>query len=383
MADAIFQWMGPGNYTSSATQGTIPSVSAANAGIYVLTVTSPAGCLTRDTATVIIKPLPSAAITGNTPCRLQTLQLDNNNTLSGSSYLWTNRNGFTSSQQNVSISPYNYADTGFYYLTVSTNGCLAKDSIDAGLRDIPAIRFIINGGICVNTESTQLDAADTSGLEGAGIFSGPGVSSAGVFIPSAAGVGASVIRYTYTGTDGCSGYKEQAISVYPVPVVTTLPGVSIWAGGSVLLNTTVTGNISSVTWSPTTGLNDPDILSPLATPLVSTHYIITVTSDSGCVVQDTTVIKVLKGITIPNAFSPNGDGINDKWMIDNLSGFAESTVDIFDRYGKKVFSSKGYTTPWDGNYNGKPLPVATYYYVITISDGYHRQTYSGWVVLLR
>jgi gliding motility-associated-like protein len=73
---------------------------------------------------------------------------------------------------------------------------------------------------------------------------------------------------------------------------------------------------------------------------------------------------VEKPILAPNAFSPNGDGINDKWMIQNIEFFPNCTVRVFNRYGQMVFSSTGYEVPWDGTLNGKPLPVGTFYYII-------------------
>jgi len=88
-----------------------------------------------------------------------------------------------------------------------------------------------------------------------------------------------------------------------------------------------------------------------------------------------------KTLDIPNAFSPNGDGINDRWEIKALSGYPDCTVEVFNRWGQAVYSSKGYRSPWDGRYKSDLLPVATYYYVITSTPG--ASPYKGWVVLLR
>lgn len=80
-------------------------------------------------------------------------------------------------------------------------------------------------------------------------------------------------------------------------------------------------------------------------------------------------LEIVSGdISTPNTFTPNGDGINDTWDIKNLNLYAGCTVEVLNRYGQKVFYTKGYPTPWDGTLNGKQLPVGTYYYIIKIKS---------------
>ncbi|MCC8423439.1 MBG domain-containing protein [Mucilaginibacter sp. UR6-11] len=71
-----------------------------------------------------------------------------------------------------------------------------------------------------------------------------------------------------------------------------------------------------------------------------------------------------KAVIVTNTFTPNGDGVNDTWDIQNIAQYPECTVEIFSRYGNKVFYSLGYPNPWNGQYNGAALPVGTYYYII-------------------
>jgi gliding motility-associated-like protein len=70
---------------------------------------------------------------------------------------------------------------------------------------------------------------------------------------------------------------------------------------------------------------------------------------------------------ITNAFTPNGDGINDYWQIKNIQNYASATVQVFNRYGQLLFESKGYARPWDGTYNGQKLPAGVYYYIINLN----------------
>ncbi|MFD0751615.1 gliding motility-associated C-terminal domain-containing protein [Mucilaginibacter calamicampi] len=85
-------------------------------------------------------------------------------------------------------------------------------------------------------------------------------------------------------------------------------------------------------------------------------------------------------ITIPNAFTPNGDGINDIWDIVNLDSYANITVTIFNRYGTSVYFSNGYEVAWDGNYKGSKAPAGTYYYIIT---GVNKKKLAGYVTVIR
>jgi len=86
-------------------------------------------------------------------------------------------------------------------------------------------------------------------------------------------------------------------------------------------------------------------------------------------------------ITPPNTFTPNGDGINDVWLIAGLDTYPGCSVAVYNRYGLQIFLSKGYTRPWDGTDNGKELPTGTYYYVIDLDQ--HRPKVAGYVAVIK
>ncbi len=86
-------------------------------------------------------------------------------------------------------------------------------------------------------------------------------------------------------------------------------------------------------------------------------------------------------LVIYNAFSPNGDGKNEEWHIRGIQAYPNCVVKVFNTWGNQVFSSKGYTQPWDGTYNGKTLPAGTYYYIIELEPG--GKTYSGSVNIVK
>ncbi|HTK21608.1 MAG TPA: gliding motility-associated C-terminal domain-containing protein, partial [Mucilaginibacter sp.] len=89
----------------------------------------------------------------------------------------------------------------------------------------------------------------------------------------------------------------------------------------------------------------------------------------------------MSAVSIPNAFTPNGDGINDYWSLKGMENNPNSLVQILTRYGQKVFESKGYEHPFDGTYGGKELPTGVYYYIINL--GTNCNILSGNVTLIR
>ncbi|HSC39762.1 MAG TPA: gliding motility-associated C-terminal domain-containing protein, partial [Chitinophagaceae bacterium] len=151
--------------------------------------------------------------------------------------------------------------------------------------------------------------------------------------------------------------------------------------GSVVLEATASGNQLSYSWTPVSNLDNPKLLNPTCTAPADITYLLTATSADGCSASDDVVVKILKNIKVPNAFSPNGDGINDTWVIQYLDSYPGCTVDVFNRYGQSVYHSTGYTKPWDGRVNGQPLPIGTYYWIINPKNG--RQQVNGAVTIIR
>jgi gliding motility-associated-like protein len=123
------------------------------------------------------------------------------------------------------------------------------------------------------------------------------------------------------------------------------------------------------------------MLRPSLVAQYNQTYTLSATGDGNCTATDTMTVKILKPITVPNSFSPNGDGINDQWVIPNLADYQNCKVEVFNRYGQLVFQSSGYGKSWDGTYKGSPVPFATYYYIITLNYGF--QPVTGSVTIVR
>ena len=246
------------------------------------------------------------------------------------------------------------------------------------LKATPDISFPAVTPVCADAFSFQLPASVSNMTGGASVFSGTGTNSNGLFTPQAAGT--YVIRLTYNALNGCSNFKEQTVTVYPVPVVSAGPDKFVLEGGSAMLNGAATGNSLTYLWPPNY-LNSAVILQPVITPVNDATYTLKATSAEGCSASDEVFVKLLKTPTIPNVFTPNGDGINDTWVIQYLESYPGATVDVFNRYGSLVYHSVGYTKAWDGSFDGKQMPAGTYYYIINPKNG--RKQLSGFVDIVR
>lgn len=185
-----------------------------------------------------------------------------------------------------------------------------------------------------------------------------------------------------TGNNGCpSDTMSKFVTVYKNPTVDAGPNIVLLENTIGTLNPTVSGNGLQFLWAPSKYLSSSNVLGPLTAPLESITYTLTATGTGGCTASDTIHVKVLKRFSIPNAFSPNGDGINDTWIIHYLNDYPGCSVAVFNRFGHPVFSSTGYATPWNGTSKGGTLPVGTYYYIINPKNGLDKLT--GSVTILK
>jgi len=104
----------------------------------------------------------------------------------------------------------------------------------------------------------------------------------------------------------------------------------------------------------------------------SEEYWVTVENEYGCSATDSITVSVYGKLKVPNAFTPGGDQVNERWSIPALSLYPNCTIQVFDRHGKMVFRSQGYDDGdyWDGtDRNGKKVPMDSYYYIIKLGNG--------------
>ncbi|MBK8497484.1 MAG: gliding motility-associated C-terminal domain-containing protein [Flavobacteriales bacterium] len=110
------------------------------------------------------------------------------------------------------------------------------------------------------------------------------------------------------------------------------------------------------------------------------YFVLTVSLGQCASISDTVLLHV-DDLFIPEGYSPNGDGVNDRWEITGISAFPGSSLKVFNRWGQLVYESDSYNNEWDGHaLYGRELPDATYFYVLNLSSD---RTYNGHVILKR
>lgn len=175
--------------------------------------------------------------------------------------------------------------------------------------------------------------------------------------------------------------EEIDINVDQVPFVEAGGDIRIEEDELITLNGE--SSVSTVAWSPASLISDPSSLSPEFVSADYGNYTFTLTATNGmCSSTDEIIVSVVRPFAIPNAFTPNNDGDHDSWVISGMEGFSDIWIKVYNRWGNIVFDELNPSEPWDGTMNDKPLPVATYYYVIYLNDG-SQKTMEGNVSIIR
>jgi gliding motility-associated-like protein len=158
------------------------------------------------------------------------------------------------------------------------------------------------------------------------------------------------------------------IHVYPRPAFTAGPDRVILAGSQAMLIATAADSNLVYSWSPTDNLDNTTGLNPVASPATDKLYSLTAVSLAGCTATDQVLVRVIAGIFVPTAFTPNNDGKNDRWRIPFLDPVWGATVSVYNRYGQQVYKVSGAMVDWDGKLNGQPQPTGVYVYQVRFRD---------------
>jgi gliding motility-associated-like protein len=154
------------------------------------------------------------------------------------------------------------------------------------------------------------------------------------------------------------------LSVHPLPPLSLwVSGKNISKGRYVSFVATGTGDFK---WHPAKKVEDSTAASTSAKIMDTTQFILTLTSALGCTSSDTVIINAIEDFYVdaPIVLSPNGDGFNDYFVIENIDTYPENKVQVVDRTGKIIFEKQNYRNDWNGYINNRILVKDSYFYVI-------------------
>jgi gliding motility-associated-like protein len=248
--------------------------------------------------------------------------------------------------------------TTYIVSTVGENGCIGIDTIT-----VEVFEFASQVGpedfICFGDELQLLADGGVS----YDWFPAEGLSCTDCPDPLASPSQTQTYSVVITSADGCVDTQRTTVFINPLPFVDAWPDTTIFQGEDVLLNASPG---VSVSWSPSETLDDPGSFNPLANPLVTTTYTLTLTDQNGCINVDSATVEVLEllEIFIPTAFSPNGDGVNDELFVINRGIGTLEEFSIYNRYGQLVFTTNDINQGWDGRFDGKDQELGSYVVVL-------------------
>ena len=363
--NSTFEWTGP-NMFNSTNQN--PNVT--EPGIYSLTVTGENHCQTTINSTEVFEdrtpPIVSVAIPDNLNCANETVTLDATGSDSGMDFQfqWTTADGNIRDFENT-LQPM-VDQPGVYTLTIlnTQNGC--EDSTGASVIyeeiGLENAEVSVNAPACWGDENGSIEITSVSGGIEPYLYSlnGGEFSDLNEFNPLPSGLYDLQIQ----DVNGCEWFSEIVIpaaqpilfSVNPTP-----DNLNIVLGDSIELSLNVSvGNdkVDSIIWSPNIH-GSPS--NPILKPIKTTQYSIEILTQNGCQTKTdfTVFVDTNRPVFVPNAFSPNGDGVNDILTVFGGPQIAKiNQFSVFDRWGQTVFEAANFNPNetgigWDGKFRGE------------------------------
>jgi gliding motility-associated-like protein len=347
----IAPWTAPNNNTGSDITGTITITAQLNDCPEI-----------TDVFTVTISPTPEFTFTLNPEtgldCFGNPVTIQGSVVPAGSTVSWTGPSIISGGNTPSPV----VGDPGDYEITMtSANGCSSTETVNmepptdisitnSTVLDVPCFNGS-NGGISVQTDnSNNVDYAWTPSLPNEGTVTG---------------LTAGTYSLTVTNDDGCEDNATFIVNEGPIIAITETDSVGSEcneSNGS--LSVIATGGAGGFSYSWDSGSN-----SATQNNIDAGIYEVTVTDDAGCSLSAILDLgcNPLIPIVVPQFISPNLDGKNEVWQIQNIEQYPEIQVTVYNRWGNVVYEAQPYNNDWNGHYKGtnaEPLPAATYFWVV-------------------
>ncbi|MCB0532856.1 MAG: gliding motility-associated C-terminal domain-containing protein [Lewinellaceae bacterium] len=351
-----------------------------SAGVYVETFITPDGCDSVVTLTLTVEDINDFQLTGDTvicpgdSATLRTVDLF-------ASYNWST--GVTTPTTKV-------GKAGWYAVTVtSALGCTDINSIYVAQPQI-LLDIQRTDPLCFGDRNGRIDFTQ---LQGATPFQFSLNGSPFQADSSFTSLPSDTYDIRVQDSIGCLSELTLQLQAPPLLTVDVGPGLTLDFGDSTQLQATTNLPVVSWQWEPPEGLSCLDCPSPLAIPPANTSYTVTVTDANGCTAVASVAIRLVteRRVYVPNAFSPNLDGVNDYFTVFTGPGVALiRRLEVYDRWGTHIFTAPEDQLPdsgslrWDGTYRGKDMQpgVFVWYVDVEFIDG-STEVFKGDVVLVR
>ena len=391
-----YQWTtANGNFTSSDTVLS-PTIDAP--GTYNLLITNQLnGCTATASASVSQNKTPPGADAGPDmviTCKELEIALTGSSPTLNVTYLWTTQDGHFLFGETTTMPGLNAVGTYTLIVTNPVNGCLSTDEAVVTTELLEDFSFEKTDPYCVGTFGSIVFTGVQGGTEPYkySIDEGDSYSSEPLFADLQPGV----YELTVLDAGGCKLTETVELSTAYEIALSLDPEVTISLGDSYLLDPQTNifpYDLAEIIWTPATGLDCDDCLTPMAMPADDVLYTLEVTDVNGCRASASILVKVIRvfDIYVPNVFSPNGDGINDVFLIFSKPGLVKQvhSFKIFTRWGESVFVASNFLPDdpahgWDGTARGKKFGAGVYAWFaeIELLDG-ERLLLKGDVTLVR
>ena len=333
-------------------------------------------------STIIIYPKPNAVFKADTVCFGTATAFVNTSTVA-SGFIQFNQWDFGDNGSSLSVNPthtYSLAGVDTVKLfTTSNYGCLDTVIHPVLVNPLPSTLITQSGPLSFCCGDSVTLSAVAAGMNYAWTPAATPPNSQSIKVKDCTAGGSYHVTVTNPFTTCFNSSPSVTVVIFPLPVAFAGNDTTISLGNSIILHGQ--GGLT-YSWSPITGLSNPAIASPIATPKVTTTHELTVTDINGCIDKDTMTITVIVdyNVIVSNLMTTNGDGFNDFWLVKNIENYPGTEAIVVNREGQQVFYSSSYDNTWDGTRNGKALPDGTYYYFIKFQNS--DKIYKGPITIL-
>lgn len=348
----------------SCTSCAVTIASPATTTTYTVTGTDTNGCTKTDDVTAIVNQPPAiSAGDDRSICDGSSTTLQ---ATGGVSYTWSPAVGLSCTTCPVTVANVN-GNITYTVVGIDSNGCSGSDDVAISIIEKGDISYGNDDSICIGQETTLFASGGSSYTW----FPTDGLTSPNSANPTASPATTTTYNVVIKQGDCFTDTGEVKVSVFNYPTVNAGSDETILGGDGIKLQTVATDGVS-YEWSPATGLSCTDCANPIATPTRPTTYTVKVTSGIGCEAQDDVTIYVTCGLEqlfVANTFTPNGDGVNDRFFPQGKGVKIVRRFTIYSRWGEIIYDAQNIPLNdpqygWDGTYKREPLKPDVFVYIL-------------------